>query len=418
MTVPITPVLVGDFEGDQNPLTTDGARDAFIKVNANIAALDALNVPRRVYWVYGDSTDGGTTPDATTQASIDALVAAGIPEANIRWLYEVSVASGTFTIADMAAASNVDNIVLVQASGDFTIDGLTSASSIDVITLTTENTFIIAPLDSATTIDQITLVLASGEFTVNAVTSSVTIDNITITDDFDPTSITGLELWYDQSDITTLWTDDGTTQVSSGGDLVYRWDDKSGNAGHARQSGTSTLRPTYQTIGIQFDGGDHLDQTSHLFTPDTYTAFVVFRCANDEGGWAWMLANTAVDDEYTAQAVAAADGSLQHVKRNGAFEAAVTSTTGHDDSATHVMTGQEISTSSRSVWVDGAGNGTNSATVTNPTLTEFAIGTANDSTPSGIFVGYIMEILIYDTVLDATNRGNVESYLSTKWGIS
>lgn len=35
MPVSIDPVLVGEFEGDIEPGTTDGARDAFIKVNAN-----------------------------------------------------------------------------------------------------------------------------------------------------------------------------------------------------------------------------------------------------------------------------------------------------------------------------------------------------------------------------------------------
>ena len=35
MPVSIDPVLVGDFEGDIEAATTDGARDAFIKINAN-----------------------------------------------------------------------------------------------------------------------------------------------------------------------------------------------------------------------------------------------------------------------------------------------------------------------------------------------------------------------------------------------
>jgi len=48
-------------------------------------------------------------------------------------------------------------------------------------------------------------------------------------------------LWYDQSDITTLWTDDGSTQVSTPGDFIRRWDDKSGNAGHAYQAGATSL---------------------------------------------------------------------------------------------------------------------------------------------------------------------------------
>jgi hypothetical protein len=44
-------------------------------------------VPRTVYFVYGGSGDGGATPDATTQVSIDALTTLNVPIENIRWIY-------------------------------------------------------------------------------------------------------------------------------------------------------------------------------------------------------------------------------------------------------------------------------------------------------------------------------------------
>ena len=189
--VPITPVLVGDFEGDKNPLTTDGARDAFIKVNDNTAALDALNVERRVYWVYGDSTDGGTTPDTTTQASIDALVAAGIPEANIRWLYEVPSAN-VFVIGPLTSAVTIDNVVLVIESGEFVVADMTSSVTADNITISETG---------------------GGTFIIQEVTSATTIDNITITEDID--LLTSLRSWWTLNETSSTRADShGTIDLS------------------------------------------------------------------------------------------------------------------------------------------------------------------------------------------------------------
>jgi hypothetical protein len=61
----------------------------------------------------------------------------------------------------------------------------------------------------------------------------------------DPTDITGCALWLDFSDVSSMFTDDGSTNVSSSGDKIYRINDKSGNDNHAYQTGTDTKRPTY-----------------------------------------------------------------------------------------------------------------------------------------------------------------------------
>jgi hypothetical protein len=57
-----------------------------------------------------------------------------------------------------------------------------------------------------------------------------------------PGGISDIDLWFDASDPSTLWTDSTrTTQVTSDGDTVEAWDDKSGNARHATNAtGTAT----------------------------------------------------------------------------------------------------------------------------------------------------------------------------------
>ena len=83
-----------------------------------------------------------------------------------------------------------------------------------------------------------------------------------VTPAWTPTDLANLQFWFDASDATKMWTDAGTTLVSSDGQAVYRLGDKSGNGFHANQSGSSTLRPLYKTAyqngldALLFDGTD------------------------------------------------------------------------------------------------------------------------------------------------------------------
>lgn len=158
-------------------------------------------IPRNVWWVFGDSSDGGTTPDTATQASIDALLSAGVPSSNIRWLYEVdastftiqdisstptieaitlTLASGAFVIADISSQSSIEEIVLTQSGGTFSIADVSSTTTIENITLINAEQleFIIQDISSTPSIENVVLVLASGEFSIDGVTSQTTIENV------------------------------------------------------------------------------------------------------------------------------------------------------------------------------------------------------------------------------------------------
>lgn len=56
--------------------------------------------------------------------------------------------------------------------------------------------------------------------------------------------VSGAALWLAGDDSSTLFTDAGVTPVKVNGDLVYQWNDKSGNSRHATQT-TSGNRPTW-----------------------------------------------------------------------------------------------------------------------------------------------------------------------------
>ena len=77
-----------------------------------------------------------------------------------------------------------------------------------------------------------------------------------------PSDLTGLEIWVEM-DITTIYTDLAkTTEVTSNGDLVRCWADKSGNGNDFVQDFNDSYRPTYQTTYLRGDGitsgGDYL----------------------------------------------------------------------------------------------------------------------------------------------------------------
>jgi len=182
--------ISGTNTGDQ-PLAT--------RVTEELAA-----APRKLWWVFGDSSDGGTTPNATVQSSIDALLAAGVPSDNIRWLYEsegntfiisdltsqstienitLTLAGGTFSISDITSTSTVENITLTLAGGTFAISDLTSQPTIENIVLVNADTFefVIADITSQPTIENIVLVLAGGTLAVSDITSTPTIESFVLT---------------------------------------------------------------------------------------------------------------------------------------------------------------------------------------------------------------------------------------------
>ena len=111
---------------------------------------------------------------------------------------------------------------------------------------------------------------------------------ITVEDDFAPDQLTGLQLWLDASDASTLYdaTTGGSLVAANGG--VARWEDKSGNNRHATQ-GTAGSRPARKTAiqggldVLRFDGSD--DQLSVPSSTATFkflhstdaTVFVAFK---------------------------------------------------------------------------------------------------------------------------------------------
>ena len=236
-----------------------------------------------------------------------------------------------------------------------------------------------------------------------------------------PASISGLQLWLDASDANTLY------NATSGGSLVAadgavaRWEDKSGNARHATQ-GTSANRPARKTnqqngLGAMlFDGtDDSMQLESGVTVSASHSVFQVFQRAT-AGTHSVLLAGSSVgaypfwwfNDNTVYEASVGNEEFTTHGSASTAtgYFVAVTTRTGTASIATR-RNAASLATVTTGAGVTTAANGTWNR-----------IGVMEPSSPDVFHTGNICELIIYNSALSDTNRAAVESYLTTKWGIS
>lgn len=219
---------------------------------------------------------------------------------------------------------------------------------------------------------------------------------------FTPTDISGLFLWCSADEITG----------KSDGDPVLSWNDQSGNS---RNMTEATNGPTYKT-GIQnglpvlrFDGSnDRLETVAASIGPN-YTLFLVAK-ANG------ATTNTGIlDSDQSPSRLWQFRWSTTVIQFIG-FNAA--GGTGTDTEPVTLANWNVYSgvrgTNTVQAWVNGTSNGSTAVTGTNATHTNrIRVGQHQ-----GGYTQYDLgEVVFYDTALSSTDRANVETYLSDKWGI-
>lgn len=226
----------------------------------------------------------------------------------------------------------------------------------------------------------------------------------------DPTDLASLVAWYDFSDATTLFTDAGTTPVSSDGDLIYQANDKSGNNNHVVQA-TDTKRPAYK-IGIQnsksvsrYDGGDWLQDTFTLIQPET--VFVVFNSAS-QGANEWIIDGKNTQGmEIRANAVPTAI----HIYAGGVGTAGVSA----NITGAWMTAGCIFNTPTATIYVNGgaANTDTDLGTANGGGITIGAA--ANGSTP---LTSDIAEVIVCNAALSVADLNSLGEYLADKWGLT
>ena len=235
-----------------------------------------------------------------------------------------------------------------------------------------------------------------------------------------PTGVSGLQLWLDAADASTLYdaTSGGSLVAADGG--VARWEDKSGNSRHATQatSGNRPLRKTAIQGGrdvLRFDGTNDCFSLPSLTTTSSYVSFFVFRrtsqgihsialgpgaASGNYSAW-WFSDNVLYESSTNNASVFTTHGSASTL--TGSF-LIVTTRTATTSIATR-RNGSALATVSSGAGVTNAAGGSWSAV---------GRGDGNNLTHNGD----ICEIILYDSALSDANRSAVESYLLTKWGIT
>jgi hypothetical protein len=361
---------------------------------------------------------------------------AGNAQATLSWSAPSVVAQAPITDYVVQFSSNSGSTWTTFA------DGTSTATSATVTGLTNGTAYVF----------RVAAVNAVGTGSYTAASSSATPSAGSVV-----TAITGLQLWLDASDASTLFdaTSGGSLVAADGG--VARWEDKSGNARHFTQS-TSGNRPLRKT-GIQnslavlrFDGSNDfmsVPSSTAIFKflhDGDSTVFVVLKpgvVANPDALY-WILGNSTDSgstDEQTGyylryddrtSARADLDDSLVHVVLNGGSprfvgvaKSALPSNTfslatvrGDPGNATIASRSQVRRNGGSAITqVTSDTNGATALPTGNATQNMF-VGATPGATPSWPLNGDIAEIIMYDTALSDANRADVESYLTTKWAIS
>jgi hypothetical protein len=233
---------------------------------------------------------------------------------------------------------------------------------------------------------------------------------------FNPKSISGLAIWLDASDRTSLY--DATT----GGSLVTadtgvgRWEDKSGNSRHFLQ-GVANNRPVFRTGAngrngrsvLDFNGTSARLKADITALPQPYTILAV--AAHDDGSGV----QAHITDGATNRIITGKTGSnATAFMWNGTF---VTSTANVFTSGTLVVITAFISGASSTLHSGGtqvaSGNPGSNNFGGNGTI----IG-CNATEKGQFWDGHICEVLVYSKSLSTTERSTVESALGKKWGVT
>jgi len=242
---------------------------------------------------------------------------------------------------------------------------------------------------------------------------------------FSPLDVSGLQLWLDASDASTITESSGS---------VSQWDDKSGNGNHVTQ-GTAANQPTTgtQTINslnaLDFDGGDWLLSSGNLGVSNS-TNFSVFAVAildsDDKYTTIFGTGNFGLSQQAAAFQVAT-NPSISSTRQmatdiwNPAGMVADTSITlGTEYVFSYLVHPWSSARSGSEFFLNGANDGAATYGTVNPFLVDGPafIGAFGPTLTSSRWNGQIAEVLVYDSALSTADREAVEAYLADKWGIT
>ena len=222
---------------------------------------------------------------------------------------------------------------------------------------------------------------------------------------FDPRSVPGCVLWLDGADTSTLLQASGAS-VTTTGQSVSTWKDKSGNGYNATANGTAATNGTNYVI---FAGAQNYG-TSLSSTMLTQSGFAVISYT----GSAKMDIISVNSTSGTAGLQQIINAGSQIITSYGG----ATVVTGSAVSASTVLLYNYTFNSGVNafIYLNGTQTGTSSGAAISGSGT-ISIGSYNNNGGLEPFTGNMYEILLYNQVLSTSQRQAIEGYLAWKWGI-
>jgi hypothetical protein len=236
--------------------------------------------------------------------------------------------------------------------------------------------------------------------------------------------VSGAALWLDASQQNTIFSDAGTTPVTTSGQSIYQWNDLSGNNRHAVQA-TSGNRPTWvppasgqNGLGVVgFNGATTFlsiaDTAGLQFGTGDFTLF--FAGVNSDVSRGSAYANTFISKGYT---------NIEFYQYQGLIQGYIggtsnSPTTGSGTVSNNSSYVAHMIRSSGSTYV--AANNVSGTPVTNTANangsgTNINIGSRSPFNTTLTYLGSMYEILAFNRALSPTEITSVQSYLKTKWG--
>lgn len=227
-----------------------------------------------------------------------------------------------------------------------------------------------------------------------------------------PTDESGLTVWIDGADETTLYVDAGSTLVSSDGNAVYQANDKSGNGNNVVQTGAAN-RPLYK-VNIQnglsclfFDGSNDsmvsAAYSSELSQPNTIFAVAKsLEAATQSHVVQDGIASTKRQQTYYRYN----EGKYMSMYGGGFVE------NSQSWPSVFIVLASLFNTTSSALYINGASIASGNAGTHG--MTGVTLGA--DYSPNAFFDGYIGELLIYDGDKSGV-LSTVLSYLNNKWAV-
>jgi hypothetical protein len=245
---------------------------------------------------------------------------------------------------------------------------------------------------------------------------------------FDPTQLSGLQLWLDATATTTLTTSATDAPPALGniadGASIGTWFDNSGNGNHFSQTTTGEDQPTYSASGGQIGG--HPCAIFPCSTLNGNGPFLTERVANLYnvlGGSNTVLIlcykyNTAEQVfEVLFTNSTGGNGTEFLIRYNGCFERfQAGSTAAMSEAAAHALTYSFNSTNNKETfYVDSAAAPAFSTTAGRPAIPTSACQISDFNDPLN---GEVYEIVVYNRELSNSEIAEVYAYWNTKYGTS